>query len=169
MEAHGSWSHHCWGRKYHIPPEDRQYSLTFVYLTAFWTLNLWATKNDSNSTYHDSVCTMLLCTRSVGRPDDQSSQIWKHSGLIQMPAENRLYCSEREGDVTWLKCRSGNQPSAEHLRNIAAYLSSARIVTQSFPQGQEPAMLLSGCRKLSSDSSVWSPPTAVSQVNDFTK
>lgn len=60
----------------------------------------------------------------------------KHSDLILMPAENRLQCNERE--MTWLKCRRGNQPPAEHLRSTAAYLSSARGLTQALPHGQEP-------------------------------
>lgn len=44
--------------------------------------------------------------------------------------------------------QGGNQPPAEHL----AYLSSAGGITQVLPHGQDPAMLLSGCRKLPPES-----------------
>lgn len=56
--------------------------------------------------------------------------------------------------MTWLKCRKGNQPPAEHLRSTAAYLSSAWGLTQALPHGQDPAIPLPDCRKWPSCSAI---------------
>lgn len=58
-------------------------------------------RDNSNSTYHDSISTMLLYTQCRERPDIQSSRVWKHSALVLMPAENRLHCSERGRWLGW--------------------------------------------------------------------
>lgn len=102
MEAHGSWSHHYWLRK-KIPHPSRGHTIKFDVCIPDRLLNLefMSYQDDSNSTYHDSISTMLLYTQSRERPDIQSSRVWKHSALVLMPAENRLHCSERGRWLGW--------------------------------------------------------------------
>lgn len=94
-----------------------------------WSYTLW-------------ISTTLWSNQSEERSYISCSHVWKHSGFILMPAENSLQFNERE--MTGLKCRRGNQPSAEHLRRTAAYLSSAWGLASSplrSERGNAPARL----------------------------